>query len=170
MKKIILSIIILASMLAADNGREGAMTAIGLGIGSVSSSLDGKKSVDAVDTSWALKFGYGFTPNLVAFAEGSIQAVTKDLEQSSIGVGLSYYLEDEPNSPYFSVYVGDVEHSIVSTVPDSSSGSFGDLWKLGAGYEYKQWFFQVDYINAQSSRVKSDGVFGSIGYNFHIFR
>jgi|GEM_PF-6579618 len=167
MRYIIVLSIICGSLLHASNGREGGMTSIGVGLGYVSAHVNGIES-NSADSYWNMKFGYGFSPNIIGFIEGSVQAVTKDVEQNSIGIGCAYYLQEELSSPYISAYVGSVEHSLGND--ESSKGSFGNLWKLGAGYEYNQWFFQLDYIKAESSKVKSDGVFGSIGYNFHIFR
>jgi len=167
MRKFFISVVLFWSFLYANDGHEGGMTSIGLGLGYVSANVDNKES-NNINSYWNLKFGYGFTPNIIGFIEGSTQAVTKEVEQNSIGIGFSYYLQDKSISPYVSGYIGSVEHSIDNDKP--SKGSFGDLWKLGVGYEYKQWFFQLDYINAKSPRVKSDGVLGSIGYNFHIFR
>lgn len=167
MKYIFIGFMIFGSLIHAADGREGGMTSIGLGLGSMSANIDNQE-YNSIDSNWNLKFGYGFNSNIIGFIEGSTQAVTKEVEQNSIGIGLSYYLFDEVSSPYFSGYVGSVEHWIGNS--GTSKGKFGDLWKLGVGYEYKQWFVQMDYINAESDRVKSDGVFGSIGYNFHIFR
>lgn len=167
MRNFFIYFLLLGSLLHATDGREGGMTAIGLGVGYVSSSIDNIKT-DSIGNYWDLKFGYGFNPNIVGFIEGSLQAVTKEVQQNSIGIGLSYYLRDGINSPYISAYIGAVEHPMDNY--ESSNGKFGNLWKIGAGYEYKQWFLQLNYTKASSPRVKTDSTFVSAGYNFHIFR
>jgi hypothetical protein len=177
-KNLIIGSLLIGSSLIAEDGRRGINLSLSIGLGNVNTTLD--RSTTDHETSGLLtgKIGYGFTDNFIAFIEGSNSAHTisvsgesTDIIQNSIGAGATYYLLSKSSSPYISAYIGDVSHGIESTsMQESSFGSFGNLWKLGAGYEYKQWFFQVDYINAESSRVKSDGVFGSIGYTFHIFR
>lgn len=162
------------SLLASD-GREGMMAAVGAGIGYVDSTLDGKSTTTGAGNFWSIKLGYGFTPKIVGFVEGSAQALNKGSVQNSIGIGMSYYLDEQSSSPYLSAYLGEANENIEFydtgvKKEEYSDGSFGELWKLGIGYEYKQWFFQLDYFNANNKRVDSNGLVGSIGYNFHIFR
>ena len=175
LKYIVLAHLFIGCSLLADDGREGTMVAISTGMGYVDSTLDSKSTTSGVGNFWSIKFGYGFTPNIIGFVEGSSQALNKGSIQNSAGIGLTYYLDERSFSPYISAYVGEANEHIEYydggvKKEEYSDGSFGDLWKLGAGCEYNQWFFQLDYFNANNKRVESNGVIGSIGYNFHIFR
>jgi hypothetical protein len=174
-KYIVLTYLLIGCSLFAADGREGAMTAISVGLGQVYSTLDEQSTTNEIGDFWSIKLGYGITPNIIAFIEGSAQSLNKGSIQNSAGIGISYYFDERASSPYLSAYVGEANEHIeyyVSGVKkeEYSDGSFGDLWKIGLGYEYKQWFCQLDYFNANNKRVESSGVVGSIGYNFHIFR
>ena len=180
MKEYIVKIFIVGSLflscsLFASDTRQGIMSSIGIGFGNVKTTLDGSSNNDISSGLLTIKFGYGFTDNFVGFIEGSnsdhtivVDGKNVNISQESVGIGATYYLWANSFSPYVSAYAGSLDHSIeTAIISNSSSHSLGDLWKLGAGCEYKQWFFQVDYIKAKSEIIDSNGVFGSIGYNFH---
>jgi len=182
MKRLIIGLLLFGCSLVADDGRQGTDLSIGIGFGNMSTQLDNENSIKELAGLWTVKLGYGFTSNIVGFIEGSSQTlnttvskVDYTINQNSIGIGMAYYLYGGSASPYLSAYVGEANENIAHTVSSTevseySSGSFGDLRKFGVGYEYKQWFFQADYINSKNKRVESNGVVGNIGYNFHIFR
>lgn len=175
MKRLIIGVLLLNCSLLASDVRQGIMSSLGIGFGNVKSTLEGSGKNDTPSGLLMVKFGYGFTDNFVGFIEGShsdntivVDGKNVNISQESVGIGATYYLWANSFSPFVSAYAGSLDHRIESAIkPYSSSHSLGDLWKLGAGCEYKQWFFQLDYINAKSEIIDSRGVFGSIGYNFH---
>jgi hypothetical protein len=177
MKKNIVKIIMLGSLLTTnsfgnENSREGFIGSMGLGLGAVSSTIKGQNNTDSIGSLINLKFGYGFTPNLVGYLGGSSQAIYDDNTLNSAGLGVEYYLEDSRHSPYVSLYVGEANENIKNSNGTSEylDGSFGELWRVGVGYEYEQWFFQLDYMNANNKKIENSGMMGTVGYNFHLFR
>ncbi|MDD5716956.1 MAG: outer membrane beta-barrel protein [Sulfuricurvum sp.] len=177
MGKIWLAACILAGMLHAESAeRKGVNIGLGLGIGKIDTTLNNKSDSDGSAATGLFTIGYGVTNNLVIQMDNiglssnhtNFSSKYEEVQGSYWGLGGYYFWNEERHSPYIGVSIGRTNHESTTNLFVKSMGKFGDSYKLTAGYDYNQWFAELNYIKGSSERVNSDSLMFALGYNFAI--
>lgn len=164
-------IIMFSASLWAD--RSGVNFAIGYGYGSLHTHVMGAPPFDQEGGILSGRLEVSVDSHFVPFLEGTTQGFHTTIDgneytinQESIGLGMSYYWEDEIASPYVIGSFGSIRNTITHTLQIDNDTRSGTLYKLGIGYELYQWYIEAHYLHTHHPSVDNEGVIVSIGYHF----
>jgi hypothetical protein len=166
-------------VLQADSpGHKGLNIAFGIGSGVMKTTYGLESDSDNQSAVFLSRIGAGITNNMVLIFEGignygSFNYTSfgkKDVSYNYAGIGMNYYFNENATTPYIGFSFGTADHESDPKSFVKSSGTFGNSYKLSAGYEYNRWLAEVNYIKASSEIIKTDSVIFAIGYNFALLR
>jgi len=158
---VLASLVVVSSIEAFDEQREGFVISLGAGVSSVNSEFKaGGFSAD--DTSFSLatsfKIGYGFTNQFLLYYINDVSWYGYDNDPNDdtyasglTGIGVSYYIEE--NSPYY--IMGGIGAGSFSNFSEGE-GETGSAFVIGGGYEVSPHFqIEASYL---STSIEEDGV------------
>ena len=162
-------------MLQADfKGHMGPSGAFGLGSGSLKTEIDSQSDRDNAAIVLFARIGLGISENIVlnfdtvgSVGSGEYGVIGKqDVNCDYLGVGTTYYFNNNEQSPYMAFSIGRAEHTTDPESTFETTGAFGKSYRFSIGYEYKGWLGEVSYLRGVSEDAKSDLLMYTVGYNF----
>lgn len=87
-------------------------------------------------------------------------------------IGMNYFFDNKSNSPYIIAAIGKTKSELDENGKVTNyNGNVGQSYKVGLGYELKNWYVEATYIKAKSEntidKIKSNAYLIGIGYNFY---